>query len=65
MAKIIKEENFNGRCDKCGCYFEYEFEDLEDVLDTNGRVMHYSKHVKCPKCGNKVFNIWHNGQVKR
>lgn len=68
MAKIIKEKDFDGRCMKCGCYFEYTYDDLEAVYKDNGpnSVKYRSyNYVKCPKCGCEVINIWHNGSVKK
>lgn len=66
MAKIIKEKDFDGRCMKCGCYFEYVFDDIMDELDQEGCVIDTRpQYVKCPKCGAHVINIWHNGSVKK
>ena len=67
MVKIIKEKNFDGRCTKCGCYFEYTNDDLENIYNDTGNKNSpiVGCYVKCPKCGEKVFNIWHNGHVKK
>lgn len=68
MIKIIKEHNFDGRCDVCGCYFEYEHDDIvrNDVMDGSGNhLIDVKLYVVCPKCGRKVENIWHNGKVKK
>lgn len=63
MSKIIKEKDFDGRCMKCGCYFEYTYDDLEDELNSDGSFAF--NYVICPKCGGHVLNIWHNGSVKK
>lgn len=67
MAKILKEKDFDGRCIKCGCYFEYTFDDLEHVYNgSDGEIKSLAyNYVKCPKCGDHVLNIWHNGSVKK
>lgn len=62
MVKIVKEKDFDGRCFKCGCYFEYNHDDLETFSIEEKELY---KYVKCPKCGEHVVNIWHNGTVKK
>lgn len=58
MIKIIKAGTRNeATCDKCGCLFSYEAEDIqkwhsnsEDVLQCR-----YREYIACPQCLNKVF----------
>lgn len=39
---------FTGTCNRCGCIFEYTFDDL--------RSNYPLKYVKCPDCGNEVYH---------
>jgi DNA-directed RNA polymerase subunit RPC12/RpoP len=65
MIKIIeKEKDFDGRCVVCGTVFTYKHSDLQDDLDGYGYVKDKYTHVKCPQCGSKVYNIWHNYGLK-
>ena len=52
MIKIIKDgqKEFIKTCNKCGCEFSYNLDDL------------YYDQVKCPCCENKV---WHYGVTAR
>ena len=45
MIKIIKEgkTDFRLTCDKCGCVFEYNVEDIDDC------------YIKCPTCHKKHY----------
>ena len=47
MIKIIKEgkTDFRMTCDKCGCVFEYNVEDIDDC------------HIKCPTCHKKHYGF--------
>ena len=63
MIKIIKhgKKMFEATCNKCGCKFSYELEDIGLVIPG---------HVRCPECDTSVehqdqsgkINLWrHNG----
>lgn len=47
MIKIIKsgQREFHGYCDRCGCEFTYEFEDIS-----------ISGTVECPTCGKHYYH---------
>lgn len=47
MIKIIKpgKTDFRLTCDKCGCVFEYNVEDIDD------------SYVKCPTCGKMHYGF--------
>ena len=47
MIKIIKpgKTDFRLTCDKCGCIFEYNVEDIED------------SYIKCPTCGKMHYGF--------
>ena len=47
MIKIIKPGKLDFRitCDKCGCIFEYNMEDI------------YDSFVKCPTCGKMHYGF--------
>jgi hypothetical protein len=47
MIKIIKpgQREFRGCCDRCGCEFTYEFEDIS-----------ISGTVECPTCGKHYYH---------
>ena len=49
-------------CEKCGCYFSYDEEDIEtkseyDKYDplANFYSMDHPKYIECPQCGNKIY----------
>ena len=44
--------------------FTYKHSDLQDDLDVYGCIKDKYTHVKCPQCGSKVYNIWHNYGLK-
>lgn len=46
MIKIVKpgQKEFKGYCDRCGCEFTYEYEDI--VAGT----------VECPTCGHSYYH---------
>lgn len=47
MIKIVKpgQREFHGYCDRCGCEFTYEFEDIS-----------ISGTVECPTCGKHYYH---------
>lgn len=47
MIKIIKEgkTDFRKTCDKCGCIFEYNVEDIND------------SYIKCPTCHKEYYGF--------
>jgi hypothetical protein len=47
MIKIIKQGkvDFRKTCDKCGCIFEYNLEDIDD------------SYIKCPTCYKKHYGF--------
>jgi hypothetical protein len=47
MIKIVKpgQKEFHGYCDRCGCEFTYEFEDIS-----------ISGTVECPTCGKHYYH---------
>lgn len=47
MIKIIKpgKTDFRLTCDKCGCIFEYNVEDIDD------------SYIKCPTCGKMHYGF--------
>jgi DNA-directed RNA polymerase subunit RPC12/RpoP len=47
MIKVIKpgQKEFKGFCDRCGCEFTYEFEDIS-----------ISGAVECPTCGKHYYH---------
>ena len=47
MIKILKpgQKEFHGYCDRCGCEFTYEFEDIS-----------ISGTVECPTCGKHYYH---------
>lgn len=47
MRKVIREgpKGYTTRCDKCGCVFSYELEDLGGIL---------GNLVECPMCGERL-----------
>lgn len=47
MIKVIKpgQKEFTGYCDRCGCEFTYEFEDIS-----------VSGTVECPTCGKHYYH---------
>ena len=49
MVKIIKkgQNKFLATCEKCGCQFEYELEDVVEYLGDS---------VGCPYCGTKYYH---------
>lgn len=60
MIKIIKRgTRQQATCDKCGCIFSYEEEDIKHLENHNGEYRFYdgTKHgyknyVICPQCNN-------------
>lgn len=64
-VSIVKEMQFDGRCNFCGTYFLYE--NMDDVVkpDKNAAEPDRKWYVPCPKCGKKVTEIWHNGPVRK
>lgn len=60
MVNIITEGKikYQSHCNRCGCVFEFEAEDVtrETVWDDHGG--HYPVcdfyHIDCPYCGEKV-----------
>lgn len=57
MIKVLAHGNqhLQAACPKCGCFFEYETEDIQPVqlVPANNRysITHSWKEVKCPECG--------------
>ena len=47
MIKIIKpgKTDFRKTCDKCGCIFEYNVEDIDDC------------YIKCPTCHKEYYGF--------
>ena len=64
MIKIIKRgTRQQATCDKCGCIFSYEEEDVKHLETHNGErdfydgIKHgYKNYVICPQCNN-VFVV--------
>jgi hypothetical protein len=59
MIEIIKRGTKKTcTCDKCGCYFSYEEEDVEKVYNTIGtpwgESRTYKSIVRCPQCESVV-----------
>ena len=58
MIKIIKKGTKQlATCDKCGCIFSYEEEDIKHLENHNGEYSFvngtkhgYKKYVICPQC---------------
>ena len=58
--KIIKHGNTQKTCEKCGCIFEY---DKDDILTREARLVMFPSYiratwiineVKCPDCGKAI-----------
>lgn len=60
MIKVLAHGNQHlpAVCPKCGCFFEFEPEDIHSVQmipqDNNKFPIHSWKEVKCPECGFKI-----------
>ena len=58
MIKVLAHGNqhLQAVCPKCGCFFEYNTEDIESELKTFGLIAWdvITKVVKCPECGFKI-----------
>lgn len=57
MIKIIKEGIRKiTTCDKCGCEFSYEHEDIEviDISDMFGNLT-ITKKIECPQCKHYII----------
>lgn len=61
MIKVLAHGNqhLQAVCPKCGCFFEFESEDIQSVQmfppDTANRERMMSwKMVKCPECGFEI-----------
>jgi Fe2+ or Zn2+ uptake regulation protein len=62
MIKIIKKgTRQQATCDKCGCIFSYEEEDIKHLENHNGEyhfingTRHgYKNYVICPQCNNDL-----------
>ena len=62
--KIIKEgkkkekEIFKKTCEKCGCIFEFEEEDLhiDYRLCLTTYPSQYQRYIICPCCGNRIYH---------
>lgn len=55
MKKILKQGVYRTKCPYCDCEFEYEREDVEDIvtkLVTNPIEVY--KMVRCPSCKNLI-----------
>ena len=51
MIKILKEGTIKKiTCEKCGCYFSYEQEDVKEIVSKNS-----GSFVLCPQCGERVY----------
>jgi Fe2+ or Zn2+ uptake regulation protein len=62
MIKIIKEgTKKQATCDRCGCVFSYEAEDIEHLeyqnehLEFTQGIKHgFKQYVTCPQCKDKI-----------
>lgn len=51
MIKVIKYGTREvSKCNKCGCEFSYEEEDINSELGGKGNT-----YVDCPQCNSKVY----------
>ena len=56
MIKIIKKGTIQERkCEKCGCFFSFEEEDITAQPRVNSFDDIPTSFVLCPQCGIKVF----------
>lgn len=55
MIKVIKhgEQKFLGKCDRCGCEFIY---DLDDISISNS--------VPCPDCIGRIYHKLETNRIK-
>ena len=53
MIKIIKEgTRKQATCDRCGCVFSYEAEDIQTFEYTKHG---YKKYLTCPQCKDEII----------
>lgn len=53
MIKIIKEGTRKiEKCQKCGCEFSYEEEDINMV--PHARCLSVTHYIRCPQCNNDI-----------
>lgn len=60
MIKIIKPgTRKNEVCERCGCEFSYEAEDIQSEtvspLEWGESVFKHPRYVECPQCNNKIY----------
>lgn len=57
MIKVIKHgTKRTAVCEKCGCIFSFEEEDINTV---HMGMNEYQNEVPCPECGNRVRALGH------
>lgn len=59
MKRVIVRaaEAFRKECNRCGCHFEYDLDDIEKNNEVSGQ-----DKVSCPECGKEFY---HDGKWDR
>lgn len=59
MIKVIKYGTRKvSKCEKCGCEFSYEEEDINDSYKENTNIdatIPGDKYIDCPQCNTRVY----------
>ena len=56
MIEIIKRGTKKTcNCNKCGCYFKYEDDDILSMVKPNVIGVGFIKTINCPQCGTKII----------